>query len=290
MSSEPDGSVIERGVESVEALAGRYVPETVGATEWSREEALLAKRAPLRIYLGAAPGVGKTYAMLSEGRRRLDRGTDVVVAWCETYGRPQTIAMLEALEQLPPATIVYRERDFSEMDAAALIARRPQVALIDELAHTNIPGSHRAKRWEDVIDVLAEGIEVITTLNVRALLRRIEGPSATANPRYRVGDVEIDLEQRRVTRGGEDVRLTRTEWSLLEALARNHGKLLTHRWLLVQVWGDGYDEDVDVLRVCVSQLRKKVEPDPRRPQAIATEPGVGYRWTLRPEAQRSSSD
>ena len=78
MSSEPDAPTVPTGIESVEALVGRYVPETVGPTEWSRDDAVLAKRAPLRIYLGAAPGVGKTFAMLSEGRRRLDRGTDVV--------------------------------------------------------------------------------------------------------------------------------------------------------------------------------------------------------------------
>lgn len=118
---------------------------------------------------------------------------------------------------------------------------------------------------------------------VRALLRRAEGPAA-AGLRFRIGDVEVDLDQRRVVRGGEDVRLTRTEWSLLETFARHPGKLLTHRFLLGQVWGAGYGEDVDVLRVFVSQLRKKIEPDPGRPVAIVTEPGVGYRWQLRPPA------
>lgn len=117
---------------------------------------------------------------------------------------------------------------------------------------------------------------------VRALLRRAEGPETGTDLRYVLGEVEVDLQQRRVIRGGEDVRLTRTEWSLLDAFARHPGKLLTHRWLLERVWGEGYTEDVDVLRVFVSQLRKKIEPDPRRPQAIVTEPGIGYRWQLRP--------
>jgi two-component system KDP operon response regulator KdpE len=117
---------------------------------------------------------------------------------------------------------------------------------------------------------------------VRALLRRAEGPETGTDLRYVLGEVEMDLQQRRVVRDGEDVRLTRTEWSLLDAFARHPGKLLTHRWLLERVWGEGYTEDVDVLRVFVSQLRKKIEPDPRRPQAIVTEPGVGYRWQLRP--------
>jgi two-component system KDP operon response regulator KdpE len=117
---------------------------------------------------------------------------------------------------------------------------------------------------------------------VRALLRRAEGPETGTDLRYALGEVEVDLQQRRVIRGGEDVRLTRTEWSLLDTFARHPGKLLTHRWLLERVWGEGYTEDVDVLRVFVSQLRKKIEPDPRRPQAIVTEPGIGYRWQLRP--------
>ena len=117
---------------------------------------------------------------------------------------------------------------------------------------------------------------------VRALLRRAEGPETGTDLRYVLGKVEVDLHQRRVIRGGEDVRLTRTEWSLLDAFARHPGKLLTHRWLLERVWGEGYTEDVDVLRVFVSQLRKKIEPDPRRPRAIVTEPGIGYRWQLRP--------
>jgi len=118
---------------------------------------------------------------------------------------------------------------------------------------------------------------------VRALLRRAEGPETGTDLRYVLGEVEVDLQQRRVVRGGEDVRLTRTEWSLLDAFARHPGKLLTHRWLLERVWGEGYTEDVDVLRVFVSQLRKKIESDPRRPQAIVTEPGIGYRWQRRPE-------
>ena len=117
---------------------------------------------------------------------------------------------------------------------------------------------------------------------VRALLRRAECPETGTDLRYALGEVEVDLQQRRVIRSGEDVRLTRTEWSLLDTFARHPGKLLTHRWLLERVWGEGYTEDVDVLRVFVSQLRKKIEPDPRRPQAIVTDPGIGYRWQLRP--------
>ena len=159
----------EQGSESVESLAGRIVAERVIETAWRREQAQATKRAPLRVYVGAAPGVGKTYAMLGEGQRRRERGTDVVVGLIETYGRPRTIAALEGLEIVPPRRLGYRGTTFSELDTRALVARHPEVALVDELAHTNVPGTERAKRWEDVLDILAAGIEVITTINVQHL-------------------------------------------------------------------------------------------------------------------------
>jgi len=117
---------------------------------------------------------------------------------------------------------------------------------------------------------------------VRALLRRTDGSAEKAPPRFRIGQVQIDLDTHRVARAGEDVHLTKTEWALLESFVGASGKLLTHRWLLEHVWGEGYGDDVEVLRVFVSQLRKKIEPDPQRPRAIVTEPGVGYRWSVRP--------
>jgi len=169
MSIEPEGAPILAESESIEALAGRDVVEPSGPTEWTRDEAQRRKDAPLRVYLGAAPGVGKTFAMLSEGRRRLERGTDVVVGFAATYGRAQTIAALEGLEIVPMRTLEYRGRSFEEMDVDAVIERVPQVALVDELAHTNIPGARHAKRWEDVLEIVAAGIEVITTVNVQHL-------------------------------------------------------------------------------------------------------------------------
>jgi two-component system, OmpR family, sensor histidine kinase KdpD len=164
-----DAGSTSLGSESVEALAGREVLDQTMATVWMRDDAFARKHAALRVYLGAAPGVGKTFAMLSEGHRRLSRGTDVVVGIVQTYGRPKTAELLEGLEILPPKRLEYRGTSFDEMDTQALIDRRPEVALVDELAHTNIPGSARAKRWEDVLEVLAEGIQVITTLNVQHL-------------------------------------------------------------------------------------------------------------------------
>jgi two-component system, OmpR family, sensor histidine kinase KdpD len=168
-TSDVSAGSVEPGSESVESLSGRVVADRLIETWWTRDAAAAAKRAPLRVYVGAAPGVGKTYAMLGEGRRRQERGTDVVVALVETYGRPKTIEAIAGLEIVPPRRLEYRGVTFSELDTPAVLERHPQVALVDELAHTNVPGTERAKRWEDVLDVLAAGIEVITTINVQHL-------------------------------------------------------------------------------------------------------------------------
>ncbi|MFE2536602.1 ATP-binding protein [Streptomyces sp. NPDC059371] len=126
-------------------------------------------RGKLRIYLGAAPGVGKTYSMLSEAHRRVERGTDCVVAFVEHHNRPRTEVMLHGLEQIPRRELEYRGGVFTEMDVDAVLARHPQVALVDELPHTNIPGSRNAKRWQDVEELLAAGIDVISTANIQHL-------------------------------------------------------------------------------------------------------------------------
>jgi two-component system sensor histidine kinase KdpD len=126
-------------------------------------------RGKLRIYLGAAPGVGKTYAMLSEAHRRMERGTDCVVAFVEHHDRPRTEVMLHGLEQMQRRELEYRGSRFTEMDVDAVLARRPQVALVDELAHTNIPGSRNTKRWQDVEELLAAGIDVVSTVNIQHL-------------------------------------------------------------------------------------------------------------------------
>lgn len=126
-------------------------------------------RGKLRIYLGAAPGVGKTYAMLSEGHRRTERGADCVVGFVEHHGRPRTEVMLHGLEQVERRTLTYRGATFTEMDVDALLARRPAVALVDELAHTNVPGSRHAKRWQDVEELLRAGIDVVSTVNIQHL-------------------------------------------------------------------------------------------------------------------------
>ncbi|MFF0366888.1 MULTISPECIES: sensor histidine kinase [unclassified Micromonospora] len=126
-------------------------------------------RGELRIYLGAAPGVGKTYAMLEEAQRRAARGTDVVIGFVETHGRQRTAAMLGDLEQVPRRTMNYRGAEFTEMDLDAVLARRPEIAVVDELAHTNVPGSRHDKRWQDVQELLDAGIDVLSTVNVQHL-------------------------------------------------------------------------------------------------------------------------
>ncbi|WP_065967740.1 sensor histidine kinase [Streptomyces sparsogenes] len=126
-------------------------------------------RGRLRIYLGAAPGVGKTYAMLQEGRRLRSLGAEVVIGLVEPHGRRPTAALAEGLETVDRRTLVHRGVPLTEMDLDAVLARRPQVALVDELAHTNVPGSRHTKRWQDVEELLAAGIDVVTTLNVQHL-------------------------------------------------------------------------------------------------------------------------
>ena len=125
-----------------------------------------AGRGRLRTYLGIAPGVGKTYAMLRDARAQRRSGVDTVVAQWERHGRPGTAAQLDDLEVLPPRTVTYRDASFAEPDVAAVLHRRPQLALVDELAHANLPGERHGKRWQDVDDLLASGIDVYTTLNV----------------------------------------------------------------------------------------------------------------------------
>ena len=137
-------------------------------------DALLARikekeRARLRIYIGAAPGVGKTYAMLREAHALRARGTDVAIGFVETYGRADTDAQLQDLEVIPRASVDYRGAKMEEMDVDAILARKPQVVVVDELAHTNVPGSAHEKRYEDVLQLLDAGVHVMTAVNIQHL-------------------------------------------------------------------------------------------------------------------------
>ncbi|KOV81057.1 DUF4118 domain-containing protein [Nocardia sp. NRRL S-836] len=127
------------------------------------------RRGELRIYLGAAPGVGKTFAMLGEAHRRRERGTDVVVGFVETHGRAKTAGLVAGLETVPRRHSTHRGVELTEMDVDAVLARAPEVAVVDELAHTNVPGSRNAKRWQDVEELLDAGIDVLSTVNVQHL-------------------------------------------------------------------------------------------------------------------------
>jgi two-component system, OmpR family, sensor histidine kinase KdpD len=126
-------------------------------------------RGRLKVFLGYAAGVGKTFQMLTEAQTLRRTGIDVVVGYFEPHGRPDTIALSDGLEAVPRTVVAYRGARFEEMDTAAVLARRPRVAVVDELPHTNVPGSPRAKRWEDVHELLAAGIDVLTTMNVQHL-------------------------------------------------------------------------------------------------------------------------
>jgi two-component system sensor histidine kinase KdpD len=155
------------------ATATGDAPVTVGDAALQAREAVAGPPSPprgrLKAYLGAMPGSGKTFAMLREGRDRRDAGEDLVIGFIETHGRVRTAEAIGTLEVLPRITVDYRGTRLSEMDVEAVLARHPQVALIDELAHTNAPGVRHHKRWEDIEDIRDAGIDVITTMNIQHL-------------------------------------------------------------------------------------------------------------------------
>ena len=135
----------------------------------AREHRTPRSRGQLRIYLGSSAGAGKTFAMLGEGHRRQERGADVAIGFVETHGRKHTADQIGDLEVIPRARLPYRGSYFEEMDVDAVLARRPEIALVDELAHTNVPGSRNEKRWQDVDELLDAGIDVISTVNIQHL-------------------------------------------------------------------------------------------------------------------------
>src|SRR3984885_10867728 len=137
--------------------------------QWLEVTAPEGKRGVFKLFLGYAPGVGKTYSMLSEAIRRQSRGEDVVIGVVESHGRKSTQELAARLETVPRRQINYKGTLFEEMDVDAILARHPQVALIDELAHTNVPGSRNSKRWQDIEELLDAGINVISTVNIQHL-------------------------------------------------------------------------------------------------------------------------
>ncbi|QBD77861.1 sensor histidine kinase KdpD [Ktedonosporobacter rubrisoli] len=170
MEQNADNARREEGRPDPEALLKHYNLRDADLELSAPDQAQpSSRRGRLRVYLGAAAGVGKTYAMLNEGHRRKERGRDVVVGYVETHARPQTMAQLRDLEVIPRKQVIYRGVTFEEMDTEAILARHPQVVLVDELAHTNVPGSRHIKRYQDVEELLAAGINIVTTLNIQHL-------------------------------------------------------------------------------------------------------------------------
>jgi two-component system sensor histidine kinase KdpD len=152
------------------AVPGTDRDERVGESQEEGFRDGVEETGHFRVYLGAAAGVGKTYAMLNEGIRRSNRGTDVAVGFVESHRRPLTEGLLQWLDVVPRKTVEYRGSQFEEMDLEAVLARHPQVALVDELAHSNVPGSGpNEKRWQDIFVLLNAGIDVITTVNIQHL-------------------------------------------------------------------------------------------------------------------------
>jgi two-component system, OmpR family, sensor histidine kinase KdpD len=143
------------------------VPFLGDITPGSVSDKVARKRGRLKIFLGMAPGVGKTYTMLAEAHRRRVRGEDIVIGYVEEHKRPETQELVHGLEPVPRKKIEYRGRVFEEMDTAAVIARKPEWALVDELAHTNVPGAEHPKRWQSIEDLLSAGINVISTVNIQ---------------------------------------------------------------------------------------------------------------------------
>lgn len=139
-----------------------------------RADEARSKRAHLKVFLGMCPGVGKTYSMLRAAHHERASGIDVVVGIVETHGRSETEALLSGLALIKRKTIDYRGTQVDEMDLEAIIARRPKLVVVDELAHTNATGSRHAKRWQDVVELLEAGIDVYTTLNIQHVESRAD--------------------------------------------------------------------------------------------------------------------
>src|SRR6202023_1053721 len=143
------------------------IPMPKTPEQWLEEAAPQKSRGIFKIFLGYAPGVGKTFSMLSEAIRRRSRGEDVVVGVVESHGRKGNEELIEEMESVPRKKLEYKGTIFEEMDVDAILARHPDVVLVDELAHTNIPGSKHRKRYEDVQELLAAKIDVVSTLNIQ---------------------------------------------------------------------------------------------------------------------------
>ena len=225
------------------------------------------ERARLRIYIGAAPGVGKTYEMLQEAHALRTRGLDVVVGFVETYGRRETEAQLKDLEVVPRRNIDYRGVTMEEMDVEAVIGRHPQVCVVDELAHTNVPGSRNDKRYQDVLEILDAGIHVMTAVNIQHLETLNDAVARATNVRVRetvpdtfldradeVINVDVTVEElRNRLREGKIYRPEKVEQALTNFFRK--GNLSTLRELALRAVADKVGQKAASYRV-----REGLEP------------------------------
>ena len=216
-------------------------------------------RGKLKIFLGAVPGVGKTYRMLAEAQRRVSRGEDIVIGLAEPHGRPVTAQLLEGLEQLPLKYVEYRGKTFYELNTAAVIDRRPEWVLIDELAHTNIPGTVHEKRWQSIEEIRDAGINVITTLNVQHLeslngaVYEITGVRVRETVPDRVVDSADEIELVDLTPDAVINRLRRGDIYKGESISRalenffNKGNIVALRELALRLTAEEVDDQLQVL-------------------------------------------
>jgi two-component system sensor histidine kinase KdpD len=235
-------------------------------------DALLARikeqdRPRLRIYIGAAPGVGKTYEMLQEAHALRGRGVDVVAGFVETYDRRDTQAQLKDLEVIPRRKVEYRGTTMEEMDVEAIIRRKPDVAVVDELAHTNVPGSRNAKRYEDVLELLEAGIHVMTAVNIQHLETLNDAVARATGVRVRetvpdtfldradeVINVDVTVEElRNRLREGKIYRPEKVEQALMNFFRK--GNLSTLRELALRAVADEVGEKAATYRA-----REGLEP------------------------------
>ena len=238
------------------------MPDVRGPTAEDRLAKLKdAGRTRLRVYIGAAPGVGKTYEMLQEAHALRARGLDVVVGYVETYGRRDTEAQIKDLEIIPRRAIEYRGATLEEMDVDAIIRRRPQVCVVDELAHTNMPGSRHSKRYEDVLELLDAGIHVLTAVNIQHLETLNDAVARATGVRVRetvpdtfldradeVINVDVTVEELRTRlREGKVYRPEKVEQALANFFRK--GNLSTLRELALRAVADEVGEKAASYRI-----------------------------------------
>lgn len=226
-------------------------------TEEAVKKLKTEKRGHLKIFLGYAPGVGKTYSMLNEANRRLSRGQNIVIGYLEAHDREETLKQIASLETIPKKQIEYCGKVMEEMDTDTIIARHPDIVLVDELAHTNVPGSKNKKRYEDVQEIIEEGITVISTLNIQHLeslndiIKQITGVTVKETIPDKILDNADEIVVIDITPDALQSRLKRGNIYKLENVDRalknffRKGNLSALREIALRQTAEGVDEDLE---------------------------------------------